>query len=208
MLTLCRRWKTSIYQQIKISINLFAYTYIGILGKVSKEKLSNINRSHLHQAQPNNKMNQWTNGPNINRDHLHQAQPEQMETTFQSTNTIRDLSRGLWPSYFHRLESIFYPAIYTSPNLLYQIDFLCKFDMIFNIPGNARVCELVFVATFEGAFSEYLAVFDLFSYMKWYMTNSSSMASLLQILTLASTTVLANKSLFIHYSLLAIFETI
>ena len=79
---------------------------------------------------------------------------------------------------------------------------------IFNLAGNARVCELVFVATFEGAFSEYLAVFDLFSYMKWYMTNSSSMASLLQILTLASTTVLANKSLFIHYSLLAIFETI
>ena len=110
----------SMYQQIKISINLFAYTYIGILGKVSKEKLSNINRSHLHHAQPNNKMNQWTNGPNINRDHLHQAQPEQMETTFQSTNTIRDLSRGLWPSYFHGLEYIFYPAIYTSQN------FLCK----------------------------------------------------------------------------------
>ena len=44
--------------------------------------------------QQNEPMNQC-NGPNINRDHLHQTQPEQMETTFQSTNTIRDLSRGL-----------------------------------------------------------------------------------------------------------------
>ena len=141
-----------------------------------------------YQQRPPPSGSTWTNGNNFSINQYHQGPFQGPLTELLSWAWIYILSRN-----------IYFPKLSLWNRLSLQI---------FNMAGSARVCELVFVATFEGAFSEYLAVFDLFSYMKWYMTNSSSMASLLQILTLASTTVLANKSLFIHYSLLAIFETI